>query len=530
MPPLPSRPNLDHLKKQAKDLLRLYRDRDAGACGRFRASVPVAHDKDDDALVALDLRLHDAQSCIAREYGFPSWDALRAYVEQGQTADPAHLLHRWLDLVYPHDFERPRPEIAARLFEERPGLVDADPIFACAVGGVATVRRAVAEHGWVNRTPTVNCPDCGAALGRPPLVAVTHSGLLKLDRFRDGLLECARLLISSGADPNQTWLAQPNLPLSALYGAAGLNHDPAMTRLLLEAGANPNDNESLYHSTESDNHACLELLLEAGAVVEGHNALHHQLDKDDVAGLNLLLAHTRDANDPASSIGRPLLWAIRRRRSSAHVKALLEHGADPRARTNEGVSAYGLARRYGLSDIADLLKEAGAEEPLSIDDQFVAACASNDRTEAVRIQAANPGIIGQLSEWQLRQLPELAAAGERDAVKLMVELGWPIAVQGGDWQASALNLAVFVGDEELTRFLLEHGARWTEMHGYHSNVAGTLAWASRNRPARRTPHTGDWVGCAEALLDHGMRTDLAENYGEDVTDVVASRRLAHDRN
>jgi ankyrin repeat protein len=522
VPALPSRPNLDHLKKQAKDLLRLYEARDPRAFERLRASLPAARDTHDAALAARGLRLHDMQSCVAREYGFPSWDALRAYVEHGRTDDPSHLLHRWLNLVYQHDAERPRPDLAARMLAEKPDLVAADPIFACAVGDEDAIRRALAQPDWVHRTPTLTCPDCGAAIGRPPLVAVAHSSLVRLDPFRDRLHRAARVLLDAGADPNQSWLAEPNVPLSALYGAAGLNHDPEMTRLLLDAGATPNDNESLYHSTESGDHTCLTLLLDAGAIVEGTNALHHQLDKDDLDGLRLLLAHAKDVSDTSSPLGSPVLWAIRRGRSAAHVRALLDAGANPRARTKDGVSTYLLASRYGLHDVVELLAAMGAGEKLSIEDQFVAACARHDAHDARRLKAVKPDVIDDLSGPQLLQLPNLAATGHREAVMLMVELGWPITVRGGDWHASALNHAVFRGDATLARFLLEHGASWTERHGHGDNVSGTLSWASRNRPTS----DGDWIGCAQALVDHGMPLDLPQTYGDDVADYIATLRAA----
>lgn len=54
---LPDRPNLDHLKKQAKALLRKLREHDAAAT------------------------LADAQHALAREYGFASWPKLKTHLQ-----------------------------------------------------------------------------------------------------------------------------------------------------------------------------------------------------------------------------------------------------------------------------------------------------------------------------------------------------------------------------------------------------------------------------------------------------------------
>ncbi|HYM69062.1 MAG TPA: hypothetical protein VEZ44_05650 [bacterium] len=120
---LPDRPSLSHLKAQAKDLLRAYHRTNASAFARLRAALPAARGKDDAAIVALDLRLHDAQSCVAREYGFPSWPDLKAYVEMhnaGQEGD-RETRGAWLSLAYGAGYTRPRPDVAARLVEERSG-------------------------------------------------------------------------------------------------------------------------------------------------------------------------------------------------------------------------------------------------------------------------------------------------------------------------------------------------------------------------------------------------------------------------
>jgi ankyrin repeat protein len=509
---LPARSNIEHLKKQAKDLLRLYRNHDTAAIARIRNALPSAADKSDAAISALALRLHDAQSCVAREYGFQSWEDLRVYVHtQAVRGDDraAHTL-RWLRLAYAGEVaggtSRAAPLVALRMLAEDPNLSKRDPYVACAIGDESVVRQFIAdEPAWANRS--------GGPLNLPPLVAIAHSSLLRVPEFRARLHRTARLLLDAGADPNQSignrWppasLSEPSSdsPLSALYGAAGQHHDPELTRMLLQGGANPDDGESLYHSLE--NIECTRLLLEAGARIGGTNAFYRVLDLDNLAALKLLLAHGADPNEPArnaplSDFGSPLLWAIRRRRSAAHVEALLQAGADTSVRTPEGVTAYRLALRFGLADVAQLLRSGAAAEQASDDELFVAACASGDAQTAQRIRSARPDLPTALSQKQLRLLPDLASEGHADAVRLMVELGWPIAARGGDWDATALNLAVFRGDAALTRFLLEHGASWKEQHGFGDNTCGTLAWASCNEPMR----SGDWLGCAEALVAHGM--------------------------
>ena len=78
---LPERPNLDQLKRQAKDLLRAARAHDAAALTRFRTLPSFARHSDGD-LAHASLGLHDAQSVVAREYGLDSWNALRERVEE----------------------------------------------------------------------------------------------------------------------------------------------------------------------------------------------------------------------------------------------------------------------------------------------------------------------------------------------------------------------------------------------------------------------------------------------------------------
>lgn len=530
MAPLPQRPDLDHLKRQAKTLLAQYRERDPAALARFRHALPAAAGRDDAAIAALDLHLHDAQSCLAREHGFASWAELRASVvaRAARAGDRAAMVLGWLRLVYAGDVaggtNRASPDAAARLYAEDPALAAGDANVACAAGDLDALGRAIAgDPGWVDRP--------GGPLALPPLVAVTHSSLLRLPPFRDRLHAAARLLLEAGADPDQNvgsrWppasLERPSVTdrLSALYGAAGQNHDPELTTILLQAGADPNDNESLYHSVESPE--CTRRLLRAGARITGTNAMFRVLDLDRLETLQVLLDGGGDPNEPMpgrsiAECGLPLLWAIRRRRSPAHVAALLAAGADPAVRMPDGTDAHILALRMGMPAVAALLRPTVDAPAVPDEERFVAACAAGDEVAARAIRAARPDLPGALDERRLRLLPDLAAEGAGAAVRTMVRLGWPIATRGGDWDASALNHAVFRGDAALARFLLEHGADWRERHGFGDDASGTLGWGSLNRPVEG----GDWLGCARALVAHGMPWGERDPGGSD--DVILDGR------
>ena len=84
MPPssLPARPNLEHLRNQAKDLLKGYRSGQPSAIARFRTSPSHYSRLTDDDLRLLSLSLGDAQRVVAAEYGFQSWLQMRSYVER----------------------------------------------------------------------------------------------------------------------------------------------------------------------------------------------------------------------------------------------------------------------------------------------------------------------------------------------------------------------------------------------------------------------------------------------------------------
>jgi uncharacterized protein (TIGR03067 family) len=79
---LPARPNLDHLRSQAKTLLAQLKQGDASAAQAFVDHLPEARRLTGAEVRAAGFRLADAQSVVARHSGFASWPALSRHVQQ----------------------------------------------------------------------------------------------------------------------------------------------------------------------------------------------------------------------------------------------------------------------------------------------------------------------------------------------------------------------------------------------------------------------------------------------------------------
>lgn len=79
---LPARPNLEHLRTQAKALLSRLREGDSEAARTLRNYLPEAEDLTPAEVRARGFRLADAQAAIARKSGFAAWPGLARHVDR----------------------------------------------------------------------------------------------------------------------------------------------------------------------------------------------------------------------------------------------------------------------------------------------------------------------------------------------------------------------------------------------------------------------------------------------------------------
>ena len=338
---LPERASLDYLKKLAKERLRELRTRDPEA------------------------KLAAAQLAVAREYGFSSWRAMKAEVDQQR----APRLEAFFQAVASRDFAAIRT------------LLDADPSLASE------------RH---------------------------HSGSTPLHELV-GYPDMVRLLLSRGVDPNVRDTGDNATPLHFAAGSGNLES----VRLLLDAGADVHGHGDLHESgvlgwAIGDGHRfnpdVVALLLERGA-------RHHIFTAIAIGDLALVESLVEENPDVLSrrrsrfeQRQTPLHFALSapdglRTKPVQHdmARLLIELGADVDAEDDRGRTPLAIAMLHGDVETMRLLKDAGASEP---------AAPTVDR---------NPNQLDVLRASMLRQAtPMLCVDDVAETVKWFTSIGFSL--------------------------------------------------------------------------------------------------------
>jgi ankyrin repeat protein len=402
-------------------------------------------------------------------------------------------------------------DLANKILASHPQIATANIHIAAILGHDREVRRFI----------ELDARNATAKGGPHHWDALTHlsfSKYLRLDPARSaGFVSAAQALLDAGASPNTGFYSDAHLPTptfeSVIYGAAGVAHNPELTRLLLERGADPNDDESPYHSPEWFDNRAMEVLVESGKLtpLSMMTLLLRKLDWTDYDAVAWLLG--RGANPNASSHwGNPALHhALVRDNAFRFFELLLDHGADPSLLGKDRVSAVAFAARMGRADVLDLFERRGHAVALKGDDAFLEAGARGDDQRARRILDDSPDIVGRLQAEHPDLLANFAGAGNTSGVRLMLDLGFGVdsrtdhpAARG----ATALHLAVWRERKSTVDLLIERGAPLEAT--VHGETPLSLAVKAMVEMSEWTPHESTQI--VETLLAAGARVDSVKQF------------------
>jgi ankyrin repeat protein len=473
--PLPNDPSLEHLRNQAKRLRHAVAAGEADAVALVREFHPHA----DDALARFTLAA--AQLVTARSYGFASWARLKRHLSvidaftwsPPPRPEPGSLVDVFLRLaclIY-GDWDRSNPERARRLLAAHQELATANVYTAAAIGDVAAVRAMIDRDAALVSAR-------GGPLQWEPLLYACYSRLDSIGP-QHSTLEVARLLLSRGADPNAGFLWGGTYVYTALTGAFGEGEDSinelphpqrdALARMLLDAGADPNDSQTLYnrHFRENDDH--LKLLLSYGLGRDKNGPWFKRLGDR--------------ALSPAMLLVQELSWAAMHN-FPARVALLVAHGVDVNAPSpRDGRTPYEQALRADHDAIANYLLQHGAEKTaLDPVETFALACIAGHRDEVRARLADDPNRLEKLGpEGRVDLLHRAVEAKRPEAVRLIMQLGVDInsMVPNTGLDRAVLHNAAAGGAVETVKLLLELGA---DPHlrdlAYH---AAPIGWALHNQ-------------------------------------------------
>jgi ankyrin repeat protein len=515
--PFPERPNLDHLKHQAKELLRSARDHAPGALARFRA-LPAFGPLTDAELARAPLALHDAQSVIAREHGFDSWNAMRERVEEATLAF-ATALERFIEAATGERGDR-----AERLLALHPAIARANLYTALILGDAQTVASHLARD---RALATAN----GGPRGWAPLHYACHtsSGARTSER-EAGLVAIARQLISMGADPNLRfpWLHH-EVHRPVLWGAVAVVRSLPLARALLEAGANPNDGVTLTIAASAGNIPVLDLLLEHGADPDApwatdqsaplYAILHWSRTAD---GVRWLIEHGADPDPVFAPNGETPMHVVAAQWDAALAAELAARGADISRRRHDGRTPYAIAAVNGNRDVAEWLAAHGAPVELAPVDRLVGACSRGDRETVDALLRAQPDLARQIGAQHYAAFYKAAESNDTRALEAMLACGFDPNRGDESIGKTALHAAAMEGWPEAVRVLLAHGASVTARD--REFKAQPLVWAAEGARMQRTGRDHASVGRQLLAAGSPVGWEGSQQPSEAIIDIVNAWR------
>jgi ankyrin repeat protein len=485
---LPTNPSLEHLRKQAKDLLRDFERDDPAAVERLRVegSLPGSAPP----------KLADALHALAHEYGFSSWPALKRQVET-QNRPTDH-------------------------FETLAALIKANNT----AGAGALLARHPELHAMLD------APLPGYGFGGTALLAAVHCG----NR------EMIDLLLRAGADINARshWWA----------GSFGvLDDDRGLAPFLIDRGATVDVHAASRLGRQDRLQALIAadptLVHSRGG--DGQTPLHFA-SSIDIAGFLLDQGADIDARD-LDHESTPAQWMVRDRQAVARylvsrgcrtdllmvaalgdlelVRRHLE--ADPESiRTSvsekffpkqdprsggsiyiwtlgQNKAAQVIAREFGHEDVYRFLMERSPDEL-----KLALACEVGDESMFQALLASHPNLVRTFSEGERRKLADAAQSNTTTAVRLMLEAGWPVDVRG-QHGGTPLHWAAWHGNAEMVREILRYRPP-LEVGADEGYDGPPLGWAMHGSENGWHKETGDYAGTVEALLRAGAKApELTED-------------------
>jgi hypothetical protein len=324
--PFPSKPDLNHLKHQAKDLLKGHAADDRGVAQRIREFHPRFKGATDAEIFAAALRLSDAQFMIAREYGFKNWARLKAHVESPALASRLKLPHQ----------ERIEDSEFRRAVE----LLDA--------GDTAGLREHLKLHPKLVRQHVEF--ESGNYFHTPALLEFIAENPIRHGKLPKNIVEIAQVILDAGPDQASRDVTLALVATGSVPYECGVQIP--LIELLCKHGADP---DSAIHA------AALHGYFHTVTALIGQGA---HVDLPTAAALNRV-EDVRRLLGKASSAERHLALAIASQVGHIEiVRLLLDAGEDPNRYNPPGGHSHTTplhqAALIGHEELVRLLIERGA--------------------------------------------------------------------------------------------------------------------------------------------------------------------------